>query len=372
MANLAKSLNCLAPWNSLIRSLCAGERYSIVLPHTTTCPICEQDSLVICQDYVLGGQWAHCRWCRFAGDMIELAATAWHLGIPNAIALLSARVLLETTPTAAEIFAYQEDHLNYRRSLRDFWARARNAPRSSSSRSVWRALGRLELATTAGREFWLERGGRFVGSASRREIEDVFFQCSHSVGDRANHHGRFSKRRGSGPGGRRLFRGRSRDEMLVVPFYDLPGRICGFLFIGREEAGDGGEFIFKRANLGHSSGSPREAGVGMLPALDDPPIPGVGDQVFVIADPVIGLMLQAQWLREHSTALPIVLSHLANDVKTLRLPDHLVGRKIIFWGQGSPILSQAKLWDAHVSRFVFSESEIARRLNHRGRSSGCG
>ncbi len=163
---------------------------------------------------------------------------------------------------------------------------------------------------------WLTQGGRFVGVAKCTDIQNLFHPGSYAVQPRSNRDGKTSPRRGGGPGRSRLFSGEDWDDALVIPFQDLPGRICGFLMIGRKGDPQAGDIFFKAANLQPSSVPLREAGLGMLDALEDGAVEPFGDTLFVFGDPIVGLHLQGRTFKMHCQPLPIVLSFYGPGAQT--------------------------------------------------------
>ncbi len=364
MANPSKSLSRLLDWRTVLSATGADEVHCCALPQDVPCPVCAKGQLRIYDDHVLGGQWASCRDCQFAGDLIELAAGAWQTDIPATLARLEDHGVFPDPLTDEGIAAYLQDHIGYRRRLGQFWEAARLRPMQAteSIRNLLRHFGLLDAVQSP---MWDLKAGRHIGAASRREIEELFAPSSFGDQERCNRNGQRSVRRGSGSGGRRIFSGCGWGDLLVLPYYDLPGRLCGFLFVGRNADPDSGDWVFKRANLGRSNLPVREAGVAMLSALDAGPDRHFGDEVFVFCDATVGLLLQSQWLRDSSRPLPVVLTHSSPRERTLRLAEQLGDRKAICWGGGTQSLVQAKQCGGMVSDYKISHREVQRRLNHR-------
>lgn len=367
LANPSKSLSCQIRWTSLLPVLSVELPQVTVLPQTISCPLCNGDQLTLLDDHVLGGTWSNCRACNFAGDLVELAAAVWEIEVPAAISKLDGLGQFSDLITDDDVVAYMRDHVNYRKRLSTFWDAARLAPMQHATPSVRLLLRKFGLLDASNSPTWPERAGRFIGSSTSKAVEELFSPLSYDDQLRANHDGKSSVRRGGGPGKRRMFVGHGWQDVLVVPYFDLPGRICGFLIVGREADPEAGDFIYKRANFGSNREIAREAGVAMLPAISDSlgPDRNFGDTVFVIADPVVGLLLQTQRMRDSTVAFPLVLTYFSQQHQTLRLPPELEGRNLIFWGSHPQLLYQAKMHDGKVSRYRISSAEVERRLNHR-------
>lgn len=365
MAQPCESLSRHVEWHRVLPSLGSPLPAVKVLPQTVICPLCHSHELVVSRDYVLGGEWTSCGRCQFAGDLIELAARKWEIGIPDALARLSSTGMLTAALSDKLVEGYIRDHVELRRRLRDFWETARHAPIRRPSVATRRLLRAAGIYCSGVSVAWPEERGMYLGAATRQEVEDVFAPLAYAAQPRDNGNGKATTRRGGGAGPQRPFNGEGWDDVLVMPYYDLPGRICAFHFIGRSANYAAGDYIYRRANLGPTSVAVREAGVGMLPAIRSKPHRLFGDDVFVISDPLVAVILQARSVWDGSRGLPIVLSHFTPEIQTLRLPHPLPERPLIFWGTHPALMLQAKRSNGRISTFKITQIERDRRLNHR-------
>ena len=78
---------------------------------------------------------------------------------------------------------------------------------------------------------------RILGCASRRQSEDFFHPGSYAQKQRLNHNGRRSLRRGSGAGRSSIFHGRAWQVVLLIPFEQDSGSICGFALLDADASG---------------------------------------------------------------------------------------------------------------------------------------
>jgi len=364
MANPSRSLNNLVSWSQVLPVLGVADISATILPATTNCPICQGTGLRVFDDTVVGGQWVFCRQCGFAGDLIELAGKIWTLDISETLTRLSDLNLVSEPLSAERVAAHIRDHVHCRRRFHEFWTRARQRPIHTSTYGVRQVLRRFGLLDQTNDDSWLRRGGRFVGTADFHEVQDLFAPLSYAKQPRVNRNGKTTLRRGAGPGRYRLFKGHGWDEVLVFPFQDLPGRISGFLFIGRDADPDVGDVIFKVANYQPNATHYREAGLGMREVTDEPPHPMFGNVLVVITDPLVALQLQGRALRDSITPLPIVTSYFDTDIRTHAPFANLPGTRVVFWGRDTNILREAKAANAEVSLYPISDKEIQRRLPH--------
>jgi hypothetical protein len=362
MSNPTKSLATKLSWESVLRALNVEQSRPAYLPQAVDCTLCSEPTLDVMEDHVLGGVWFHCRTCKFSGDAVELAAETWTIDVDAAITQLDVLGLFPDPISDDDVSAYLRDHVRYRKRFTDFWERARREPQGGTDCD--RQLLRKFCLENSWQEGWLEQGGQFFGVASKSALEELFAPDSFAIQERANRNDKKSKRRGPGPGPRRILDGHGWEHLIVVPFHDLPGRISGLLMVGRNGDFDANDFVFKRANLGYSSTSPKEAGLGMLFSDDCGRARGLGDDVFVMSHAQIGMRLQGKHLVDSRLPLPVVLVHESHDHTLFHLPPSLQERRLVFWGPMATMLPLAKRHGGCVSDYVISETEIDCNLKH--------
>jgi len=366
MANPPETINRYFSWKFVLPVLGVKFR-TAVLPAILKCPLCDDETLRVFDDRLLGGQWTHCNGCQFAGDLIELAAAKWNTSAEDAVWRLQAEVDYFDSKACDpdRVTAYFQHHLDYRRRFADFWSHAQDEPIRSPSTSLVHLLRLFNATDQARARQWQDHGGQLVGAAHRRELEDLFQPLSHAVSLRANHDGQKTERRGSGGGSKgRIFVGNNWEDLLVIPHRDLPGRICALTLIGREAEPGNGDVIFKTANLGNASTTPREAGLGFWPALDQPPHRILGDVVFVFTDPVAALRLQLRHLRSSTQPLPIVIARAGGGAETMSVWRQLPDRRFIFWGEPAAVLKLAKESRGRISTHQVSTVEMGQNMRH--------
>ena len=365
MSNPSRSLTWRLDWRAVFEVIGVDYPNRSDLPQSMPCPLCETGALTVMQDRVLHAEWFHCHGCKFAGDLIELAARVRECSINQIVEILEARQMFEVPLGDDDLTNYQIEHLDYRHRIKVFWEEASRAPAQMSGLgpSGYSLLRKFSLGEHAYREQWQQREGRLFGVAQRQTIVDLFAPSSFEVLERPNRSGNSSRRRGGGPGKRRLFQGHDWDEVLVIPHSDLPGRIIGFTFIGRDP--DNYEIIYKRANIGCCVARPRESGLGFLDAIDGSSHPSFGCFAFVFLDEEIATLLHGRHLRESTRPLPILLAKSTRDFNLLNLPPDLAEFKLVFCGPPLKTLPLAKAHNALVSEYQISDLEIRDNLKHR-------
>jgi hypothetical protein len=226
---LRSSLNRHLDWASVLDALAADRDDTPFLPARAACPLCySARKLQVMQDPLLGGAWYRCVACDFAGDAIELAAAAWGVS-PK----LAARKLLGGEPPPGteatldeQLAAYLKRVLAVRRRAAAFWESCRVPGPVIIEPGTEDVLAAMGVPGTCDGASWRDRGGRFVGFSTRTLAEEYLSptaaRTQRLIGANRTHLRTLT------------FRGPSWKGLVVVPYEDLPGRIAGFLFVGRE------------------------------------------------------------------------------------------------------------------------------------------
>lgn len=274
------------------------------LPTVFACPLCRTGSMQFLHDGRLNAVWASCSACGFAGDLIELAARFLKMPVPETIAELG-RCGLMPRADGESADAYLTQHMGLRRRADDFWKTASanlNEYRSDAVYGLCENLGIHHILSDCSRAHFALR---WVGLATKQSVEELFAPQSYVAAERVNHGDRRTLRRGSGPGSSRLFVGIGWDEVLVLPFNDQPGRISGFLFVGRDADPLKGDVFYRSLHYGSSSDLPHESGLCMLDTIDAKPDRLMDGKVFVCSDPLLAVRLQARSVWEFCQPLPL-------------------------------------------------------------------
>lgn len=365
MSNPSQSLACRLDWREVFRVIGLDYPNRSDLPQTMPCPLCHLGVLTVMQDHVLHAEWFHCRGCKFAGDLIEFAACVRKSAISETLDYLEVHKMFRGRLSDDDVTKYQTDHVDYRQRIKAFWEAANLAPTqlAKMGTSGFRIFRKLSLGDDAYRDTWTDHGGKLFGVARHQTIEDLFAPLSFEPQERQNRNGKSTRRRGGGPGKRRVFEGHDWDEVLVIPHSDLPSRIIGFTFIGRDS--DNHEVVYKRANIGCCAVRTRESGIGFLEAINGAPHPTFGRFVFVFLDEQIATLLHSRHLRDSTRPLPIVLAKSTRDFDLLNLAPDLGESKLVLCGPPLKTLPLAKAHNTLVSEYQISDAEVRDNLKHR-------
>lgn len=362
MSNHARSLACSVPWTRLLSQLgmqCGTSR----LPAMADCPLCKKGKLRVYRDFLLNAEWWYCHSCRFAGDTIEFAAAVWGFEVVEAIARLRRNDLLPVDLDDDRVELYLDQIVSLRERLRDFERNSVKHLTRDKDGDLYPLLRKFRIERLVGEPRWLIHGSSIVWGANRREVEDLLHPMSYEDRQRKNHNGKESKRRGSGAGRSRLFTGSGWDDVLVVPHYDLPGRVCGLTIIGRNGDPENGDVFFRPLQIGGNRRVTRECGVSSLMNLVAKSHKDFGDTVFVIADPFMALDLQLWHYEGHDTPLPIVGSVLDERFAPEHAFDQLPARRLIFWApnRDSRLFRQAQACNGFVSPLSINRRQPRRQ-----------
>jgi len=205
--------------------LLGAEPEPFTLPYRGKCPLClTSNAMTICEDYIYSGQWCSCSNCGFHNDIVTLISKAYDISAEGAIR----KLLLERIGQAHNDGYTISDikvHLKRQELYNKHWAffaKAQQRMLTDKSPVFQNILKKLRMNIGRNAEAWLSGPGRFMGSCHRHEGELAF-----SLEIKKYH----------GSGGTctsRVFLGQRWTDVLCVPFYDVPGRIRGYAFYGRD------------------------------------------------------------------------------------------------------------------------------------------
>jgi hypothetical protein len=221
------SLNKYVPWSQAL-SVMGIDVPAGAPPFTVKCPLCGERRLAVHQDSIFGGAWHYCFCCQTSGDLLELAAKAWGCDLFGAVIRFSQEGVdfPEGATTPEGVDQYQEDYLVPRDRLDRFWDRCRRLL-AGSPMQVTDLMRKFGLRKELPESLWYAGPGQYVGACNVLQAAQAFAPA-------------ITKAKIST---QQLFRGPGWHDVLVIPFMDLPGRISGFLFIGRN--GEPDDFVFR-------------------------------------------------------------------------------------------------------------------------------
>lgn len=287
--------------------------------------------------------------------MLDLLAKTWKLSPVNAIR--KALQLGFAVPPGVPIEDLLEEHLQkftyvrekhqafWKQCIADFFTAG-----SAELRKFQRYLGMTDSPSNlVGQSDW------FLVGASTKVAADAFLNPSRNreeVKRLAELTGRKDLRHGS-----EIFRGRDWGDVLVIPFYDLPGRLAGFTFVGRQMRYPE-DFVHK--SLWHRNVS-YESSITMLPSVYSQEHPQFGNAVFVVDDVLTALRLQLRRMKTSSIPLPVVATYLNDKEVTSPFLSWMAPEALIYWSlRGDPrMIGRAQAVGARVSTYQVTEAEMS-------------
>lgn len=343
MAILRQSPNVYLTWSRRFAQAVGIPYSGPMMPARTTCPLCQGNQFRVYEDVAGKGNWYSCLDCQGNGDLIELAAAVW--GMQPDTALIRLREI--GLPLPEEIVApdrlddYLVQHIQYRRHMQQAWQQARECWNQSRSPAISSLRARFRLNNDNPREQWVAGAGQLIGCLPCSYVEKLFCPKSADTGSQHPFHGY-----GCNPSAGRVFKGKGWDEVLTIPYYDLPERISSFLFIGRQ----GGEedCVFRVLRHGFSRGTVPEAGIAWLPIIMRQPL----SRTFVaVSDPLLALRMQVRHTQTSLHLLPLLAWHDGPQARTAAAWKVLEGRTVVFWASrlDHQVLHQAIQANGHLA-----------------------
>jgi hypothetical protein len=175
------------------------------------CPICKSHKLIIYQ-HPTEGYWFFCEKCNFAGDGIEIVSSYKDLVIPQTIQYLTDRKAF-SIPKAdvnQRIQPYIDNFITYRNIINTLWKKCQ-LDLVKNPVPQWREIMLKKGWRVDNEAIWSQTLGKHIGGAHRHTIENCLF-------------GRTG----------RLFRADKWGWVVVLPWYELPGKLSGFTFLNHE------------------------------------------------------------------------------------------------------------------------------------------
>jgi len=249
---------------------------SPTFPAVVTCPLCQHPTLYLFDDAVTAGIWLHCKQCLAYGDIITFAGKIWNTSPAETAENLIAQGLINREKFDGAFGDYEQT-IKAMAAADDLW--------HAAAEQIWdhgddlmavklRSLGaRQELDTTG-----------YVGVATAKQI----FSLCRTINEM------------------RPKQLRADGTFLVMPHYDLPGRICGFL-ITQYDVNDAERAQFLSIPITKSRRP--DAGYFLLPAATERQDEVLKNTIFIVSDPYWALKTQFKQLRQYKPPLPIVASY---------------------------------------------------------------
>lgn len=255
------------------------------LPATVTCPKCRHDTLQLFDDILTNGVWFHCINCRAAGDIVTFGAQIWNISLPEAADKFVELGLTAKTEVSRRLIEYGRA-VDCQTAAGDFlldvYAQIWNHNNDIIA-SRLREIGiRHETATDHD----------LVGVAHPDQLRNL---CC-ALG-RQRHS--FLK---------------TRAPSIIFPFFDLPGRLSGFLAV-QYDADNKSQQTF--IPVSRSRRGIINAGYYLLSTLYAPPVKPLNTNQFISDDVFWVTKMQTAALTQHGKLLPIAGTYSGPDADSL-------------------------------------------------------
>lgn len=347
MASLPLALNMFVTPSTVLR-LMGVEPPSEALPLTVHCPFCRRPRLTFYEDTILGGAWHYCFHCQRAGDSIDLLSAVWDMSTQGTVErLVREGIPLPATATTPEaVSRYITAGPHQWRSAEMFWKQCKEyyaTQRKSRQLNILREAFRLYSDAVG--KLWKDGPGRFLGAS---HLSNANATLTHGPLDP-------------------VFPQKTRPwkDALVLPFNDVPGRICGFWLAARSGDVNKGDVVYR--TMAYGTRKRVEAGLYGAWAVDESGLP-YGNRVIAVWCPAMAARLQIRWLNVNQKPMPLVAWHDSGKYRTglSAWQALLPGRQLVFWclDLDAATLHQAILADGDVSIIRLDYGTTPQQVDH--------
>ena len=268
-----------------------GREVKSLLPISCQCPFCP-GTLTVYSDPIVSS-WYHCPACNFAGDSIDLYKQARNISDSHTAvqSMVKEGIKFNITPSTEIINNYDLGIPTVIKRGRTFWeaAKAEMSGTAIAPHSI-DLLHKYCIYSGWSQISWPDKLGRWIGSTTFKMLNDY---------DIVDHH---TKKRWN--------------NALVMPLYDVPGRIRGFTFLSNRTLDMLELNIREGGDFGYSDG-----GLMFLDAITG------SDTVFALGNSLSALQLHIKNFTSSNKPIPVI----AFNENTKFAWDCLVGRRVILW-----------------------------------------
>lgn len=239
--------------------------------------------------------------------MLDLACSVWKTSVDAAINRLAAVGLLPARANNIELeIAVRE--VKRRTDYLDLWEQAKTYYPNCISPDIAVIRRKYGLQLSISYDRWKDGPSRLFGALPYPEIRAGWFR------DSTDNHNLYQ-----------VLKGSRWTEVLMTPFYDMPGRIRAFAFLGRNGDRPGDETFRRTGGVSIHGNDAGLAGVDILPYA----VPG--PDVIAVDDHMLMLHMQVRTYRVSLIALPMVTWRDDGEYRTSGAWSMLSHKRIIFW-----------------------------------------
>lgn len=297
-----------------------------IFPTVILCPFCSQNTLYLFDDVSTENIWLCCQTCGAHGDIITFGAKLWNISLPDTLEKFSQHEVISPETVAAFSAEYGKI-LAKHNAAEDFYEEAHSRLWCHGHDGISRRLLRLGVRNELASQI------DFVGVAE----PDAAIALCRALGKPVPAFLRQSV------------------ALVVLPFYDLPKRLTGFLFWQYDEQHETGSYFIP---IDGSKKKRPEAGYFMLShTIWSPPGPMKKTQI-ITTDLRWALRTQCQRLRRGEVPLPIMVAYSGPEAESYgkTLNTFLPAEKIFTQPTTTPeLISRACNAGGYVATIRFDE-----------------
>lgn len=294
------------------------------VPTSLTCPFCHcKKTMTVYPDSFYKSHWFHCISCGNSGDPINIASQVWQVEDRVASDLLLVKNVIQKYYYYEDLFKiYKHKCLDQRKKHNEFWKAATSNMMHYENPDLRDCLRELRIPLPSNVETWKNGMGKLMGFASKKDTERAI-AVSHGFEEKLT-------------GAHRPFVGGWKN-VVIVPFYDLPGRIREFVFYGYVD----GQLRTSRKFLSHRKIYDDCCSLSFLDSI----IKYSKESNLVLVENLEkALMMHASNFRDSKDILPLVA---ISDVTKIKFLLKLLSNKLVIW---NPEISQKTLKAIHNSK----------------------
>lgn len=267
-------------------------------PLVVDCPICYRaETLSLLPDPTNPGEWASCRGCGFAGELLALAAATWKLDARTSAKRLRQLGVIHPETDDSELARYVNQHVDIRHDAIRLWRTAKSGDHDFSDIS-FPGLSRLKLL--------------------RSDLDyDLFGICTY---EDVLHHL---------PDQLQLaIETKVIDEsaqLILVPLYDMPSRISGFHC---SDTATGRSFYLAAGTPAPGIKAPTGlTNLSKLPMIEL----SSANKLVVLTNPLLAVWTQLRKLRKRSEFLPLTGTVIDKRRDHLWHPNSIANDSVVLW-----------------------------------------
>ena len=268
-----------------------GREVKSLLPVTCQCPLCI-GTLTVYADPIVAS-WYHCPTCSFAGDAIDLYKTARNITDSHAaVESMVSDGINFTIPLSPDIInTYDLGIPSLVRRGSAFWKAARSQMLGTVLSPVTiDLLHKYSIYPGWSQISWEDKLGKWVGATTYKMLEEYDIV---------------------GPNVQKRWH-----DALVIPTYDLPGRVRGFTFLSNRNVDVIELSMVTKAQHGYIDG-----GLMFLDAVAG------HNTVFAVGNPLVALQLHIRNFMSSNKPIPVI--SFTETAKSAW--NSLTGKRVILW-----------------------------------------